>query len=520
MQKRGKTALTLVGFAVMLAALLALMAGIGAKKDGFDIDEFFTYGLANSYHQPFLNTETGRWISGKAFSDYLTASGHAHEYLNVYENQIADVHPPLYYLFVHAVCSVFRDPPFTKWTGIGLNLFFFSLTQLGLLLLSARLLSDGERLTLTPSALLPGLLYGLSAGAASSVVFIRMYAMMTMWAVWLALALAALWVGGQTVWRMRALAAVLIAGFLTQYYFVVLACMLCGAYFFARLARREFAAAGRFALWCFFALALAVGLFPWCLNHIFGGYRGKGAMESAAALRLSDMCRWFKILWQTLDAQQFGGLLLALVCVGAALAFWPLKKAGQGLLRGAGLSAAALLACAAYVLVIAVVSPYKVDRYIFCVYPLATVALFMLFARGGCRFGSRRGSACLLACAVLAACGARVNRGQQVHYLYPGDSAYLAACEENAALPCVVLGTNDMTQNTLELAAFDRVFLLDADDAQGVAPALEALGEEPDGFIFFERYHDEANIETVLRTTGLERAERLFEHQYQVYWVH
>ena len=176
MQKRGKTALTLVGFAVMLAALLALMASIGARKDGFDIDEFFTYGLANSYHQPFLNAETGRWISGRAFSDYLTASGHAHEYLNVYENQIADVHPPLYYLFVHAVCSVFRNPPFTKWTGIGLNLFFFSLTQLGLLLLSARLLSDGERLTLTPSALLPGLLYGLSAGAASSVVFIRNYA--------------------------------------------------------------------------------------------------------------------------------------------------------------------------------------------------------------------------------------------------------------------------------------------------------------------------------------------------------
>ena len=58
---------------------------------------------------------------------------------------------------------------------------------------------------------------------------------------------------------------------------------------------------------------------------------------------------------------------------------------------------------------------------------LVTVALFMLFARGGCRFGSRRGSACLLACAVLAACGARVNRDQQVHYLYPGDSAYVAA---------------------------------------------------------------------------------------------
>ena len=210
MQKRGKTALTLVGFAVMLAALLALMVSIGAGKDGFDIDEFFTYGLANSYQQPFLSTQTGSWISGKAFSDYLTAKGHAHEYLNVYENQIADVHPPLYYLFMHAVCSAFQNPPFTKWTGIGLNLFFFSLTQFGLLLLSARLLSDGEKLELTPPALLPGLLYGLSAGAASGVVFIRMYAMMTMWAVWLALALAELFIHGQTVWRMRALAAVLI----------------------------------------------------------------------------------------------------------------------------------------------------------------------------------------------------------------------------------------------------------------------------------------------------------------------
>ena len=246
MQKRGKTALTLVGFAVMLAALLALMVSIGAGKDGFDIDEFFTYGLANSYQQPFLSTQTGSWISGKAFSDYLTAKGHAHEYLNVYENQIADVHPPLYYLFMHAVCSAFQNPPFTKWTGIGLNLFFFSLTQFGLLLLSARLLSDGEKLELTPPALLPGLLYGLSAGAASGVVFIRMYAMMTMWAVWLALALVELFIHGQTVWRMRALAAVLIAGFLTQYYFVILACMLCGVYFFARLARREFETAGRY----------------------------------------------------------------------------------------------------------------------------------------------------------------------------------------------------------------------------------------------------------------------------------
>ena len=119
-----------------------------------------------------------------------------------------------------------------------------------------------------------------------------------------------------------------------------------------------------------------------------------------------------------------------MVCAGAAPAFWPLKKAERGLLRAARVCPRRrFTTCAAYVLVIAVISPYKVDRYIFCVYPLATVALFMLFARGGCRFGSRRGSSGLLACAVLAACGARVNREQQVHYLYPG-TAPIAACEK------------------------------------------------------------------------------------------
>ena len=35
MQKRGKTALTLDGFAVMLVALLALIMSFGAKTDGF-----------------------------------------------------------------------------------------------------------------------------------------------------------------------------------------------------------------------------------------------------------------------------------------------------------------------------------------------------------------------------------------------------------------------------------------------------------------------------------------------------
>lgn len=513
---RGRAALTLSLFALMLAALVMLMVSIGAKKDGFDIDEYWTYGLANSYQQPFLNVPEGRWISGTAFSDYLQVGSHAHEYLNVYENQIADVHPPLYYLLIHALSSVFRAAGFTKWTGIALNIFFFCVTQTALLALSCQLLSKDGRLT--PLALLPGLLYGLSAGAASSVVFIRMYAMMTMWGTLLALVLVRLWQAGQSLRRLRALTLILICGFLTQYYFVILACMLCGAYFLGKLVRREFAQAGRFVCWCLFALALAVALFPWCMRHIFGGVRGKEAISSAAGLKLSDFSRWFAILFEILDAQQFGGLLLVLLGVGALLTLIPLGRPRAEM----AMPLIALLACGGYVAVIAAISPYKVDRYIFCVYPLVTLALFMLLERGVMRIGAKPWVACLLACAVMAACGGRVNRAQQVHYLFEGDSAYVSACEERADLPCVVLGTNDMTQNILEFAAFDRVCVLEKEDVAGVAQALDTLedGALEGGFVLFERYPDDAQVETIVRETGMPQAELLFTHQYRVYWVH
>ena len=80
---------------------------------------------------------------------------------------------------------------------------------------------------------------------------------------------------------MRALAAVLIAGFLTQYYFVILACMLCGVYFFARLRGARFETAGRFALWCFCAGAGGGQAVPVVPESHFRGLSRPGAPSKA-----------------------------------------------------------------------------------------------------------------------------------------------------------------------------------------------------------------------------------------------
>ena len=83
----------------------------GSKKEGYYIDELWTYGLANSYEAPFLWEKAGymnEWHEPEFYMDYLVANeGEKFAFHSVYENQARDVHPPFYYMILHTVCSLF-----------------------------------------------------------------------------------------------------------------------------------------------------------------------------------------------------------------------------------------------------------------------------------------------------------------------------------------------------------------------------------------------------------------------------
>lgn len=94
------------------------------KKQGCHSDEIWSYGLANSYYQPFIYMKDGvfiddmtvddvinynEWESGEVFKDYITVQpGERFAYGSVYHNQTLDHHPPLYYMLLHTVCSFSR----------------------------------------------------------------------------------------------------------------------------------------------------------------------------------------------------------------------------------------------------------------------------------------------------------------------------------------------------------------------------------------------------------------------------
>lgn len=176
--------------ALMIAAELAYTAyGFYFRKVGFMSDEVWCYGLANSTEGAFICGDPDSTykdfeedahlvnmnepISSEVFSDYImVAPDERFDYSAVYDNQVHDSHPVLYYALLHTICSFFPDS-FSFGYAFALSCLFLVIAQVFLYKLS--------RLTLGSEggALLVCVLYGGSLAALSTFIFLRQYSLLT-----------------------------------------------------------------------------------------------------------------------------------------------------------------------------------------------------------------------------------------------------------------------------------------------------------------------------------------------------
>ena len=109
----------------ILLSILIIAIGIFwmSRKEDLDIDEVFTFGLANNTYQ--LNIEDFKEYSGNELLLQYAAVKDGEEFnvKNVFFNQKMDTHPPLYYLLVNFVSSI-RKGTFSMWHGLIINLIF------------------------------------------------------------------------------------------------------------------------------------------------------------------------------------------------------------------------------------------------------------------------------------------------------------------------------------------------------------------------------------------------------------
>lgn len=311
------------------------------QKQGFHEDEFYTY--YSTARTNGLIIEDGAWMERENyFNEFVVLEGQGFQYGLVRQVQSWDVHPPVYYWIFHTVCSFFPGQ-FSKWFGLGINLAAFGLSLFLLRILALKVTGRNEELSF-----LVCFFYGFTPAVMSSVVFIRMYALLTVFVYLCAILHMSVVVRDreqalQTVEKnqksadgshaprlpfvkfLLPLMAVTYLGFLTQYYYFIFLFFM-GAAFCLYLLRRDR------NLWnCVryggsqaFVFVLAYLTYPSWPGQMFRGQRG--AQATSNFFEVSNTLSRLSFFWKLMDEYVFGNLLLPLLVLLLAAAVFMVWK--------------------------------------------------------------------------------------------------------------------------------------------------------------------------------------------------
>lgn len=240
-------------------------------KETTHCDEIWSFGLANSFYEPFIYGETlddnlkiHQWQDGSVFSDYITVNeGERFRYDSVWYNQSMDMHPPLYYAILHTICSFFPGK-FSYWFGFVINI---AVLLVGLIFLTkaAFIMTKSKFFSWLACAF-----WGFSIGFINVGTFVRMYAMMTMFSILFIYGHIRLYYGeGSTKSNLIRIAFFTFFGALTHHFFLVGAFIIAACFCFYYLFKKQFKLMLEYGCTLAGAVLLSIAAFPATIDHLF-----------------------------------------------------------------------------------------------------------------------------------------------------------------------------------------------------------------------------------------------------------
>ena len=213
-------------------------------KTSLSVDEIYTYSLSNSPNRmmffPKIYNKTpsldlqNRWLDNQVFKDYICVSeNNRFNYSNVYDNQIQDTHPPLYYYLIHTICSFFPNS-FSKWYGLSLNLIFFIIVQILLFRISKLILKSSKY------ALFVCIIYGYSLAAIDNFTYISTNSLITLFYLLLLNTVLKCFDNKISLLRFMELLLIVVLGGLSHYLFLLHSFVLVATFSFIVLKNRNF----------------------------------------------------------------------------------------------------------------------------------------------------------------------------------------------------------------------------------------------------------------------------------------
>lgn len=447
-------------------ALAAILFAAGSFKSGYHLDEMLTFGLANNDRE--LDLADGTIYDGEyIWHDYLTVpEGGSFDYVNLYVEQAYDCHPPMYYMLIHTVSSLFPSLP-VLWIGLLIHvplacIVFWQLVWIGKKLGIRRL-----------TALIVAASFVLGMGFFNeAIVFFRMYCLLTIWANFLVMVF--LHYPAQNKGTSRyylSFGLVLLGGLLTQYYFVIFACFTCLIYALIVAAYKNWDKLVKSVYTAVCSIVLWLSIYPFALPHILWSTRGSESFDNLASQSLMEC---FIAYAKLIDADVFGHLLplliIAIVCSGVFI----IRVYGRGLLKSAQERLAPylfmIIPFVFYILVIAKVAPYQTLRYVLAGCGILYVALFAMMNNLFRRMHKRL-EAVTWACSLIILAGGYLLNGSPGLRLVENDNIAALSRYENA-LCLYYYGTEKpnkphrdktgvMKMNLLELKHMRKIMIVD-----------------------------------------------------------
>lgn len=432
--RRGRKAGTVILVAI-IALQTALCFGAIATKQGLFQDESYTLFLTNGEFLYDLPVDGEVYRDGEPYESWVVVPEFlGADFNKVIQNQINDVHPPLHYILLAGLYSLFPG----SWNpAIGLSLNVAAMCIVTVFsFMTARSLGAPRWMALAVAAV-----WAVSPAMVNDAVYLRMYGLLTLWFA-AAAALAARIASRRScsIGEAIALFFVTACGGLTQYFFLPYAFVLYLCVGIGLIFHREIVSGIRFAIG---AIAGALGvfvLFPAAFDHIFSGYRGVEALSRAA-----DGTSFVDFLirdWRQLDTGNTGGVLIVIagVLVIAAVVSFAMRRRGSdsdgplGLCNWMSIAAYVplIVSVVAFVTIIARVAPYASIRYLLSVQPVLQLCVFLPVAGLCLWLAKNRVRQAFIAFAVVAVVVSGLGYSHGIKYWDQDNDDVVALAQENA----------------------------------------------------------------------------------------
>lgn len=519
-------------FIVLFVLIMAYAVFMCNKKEGYYIDEPWTYGLANSYYQPFLQDYEGymeNWHDGNFFLKYLeTDSNSVFSYDSVFYNQKNDVHPPMYYCLLHTVCSFFPNS-YSKWYALSINLILFALELIILYKLSQLLLGKDHLISL-----IPVVLFGINAGTLSMVVYIRMYLLAVMLAtlfVYLSCLIISkllqinsedefvktgfkLWIG---------IALTITCGVLSHYFFVILCGMVGFFIFIYMILKKYYKTAFTYAASGLFGGMTALLIFPEMLQHITGTKHSNGAMSNMKHLSITWIIDRIKSYFFCIAAEWTGSAVLLFIFLIVCSLLLLKHLVNKERRNESFLLYLLITVVSLYFILVSLIVLETTDRYQFYLYPFVSIILTKLIA-DTCSTSTVKSE--ILISTILAGLSILLALTGTVNYMYPGyDKALyeMSTTYKNVPAFYVCKGDHLIINDCLFVGQQNAVYPIPYEKLDEIPKILEeSEHDDSDGLIVYAEiyWNEEETAQKIAEITGLTVDHLIYDNTYtQIYYL-